>query len=136
MKKRGFGEGRWNGTGGKVREGEAIEAAAIREAQEELGLDIQGLAKVAELSFTFPHQPDFDQVVHVYLSDSWSGEPTESDEMRPQWFQADSIPYAEMWSDDVLWLPHVLEGAKLRGAFTFAPGDRVAASKVELIAGF
>lgn len=30
MKKRGFGEGRWNGFGGKVEEGESIEEGAIR----------------------------------------------------------------------------------------------------------
>lgn len=31
MKKRGFGEGRWNGFGGKVQENETIEEAAKRE---------------------------------------------------------------------------------------------------------
>ena len=30
MKKRGFGEGRWNGFGGKVESGETITEAAIR----------------------------------------------------------------------------------------------------------
>lgn len=30
MKKRGFGAGRWNGFGGKVQEGETIEAGARR----------------------------------------------------------------------------------------------------------
>ncbi|XP_023213973.1 7,8-dihydro-8-oxoguanine triphosphatase-like [Centruroides sculpturatus] len=30
LKKRGFGEGKWNGFGGKVQEGETIEEAAIR----------------------------------------------------------------------------------------------------------
>ena len=30
MKKRGFGQGRWNGFGGKVQAGETVEDAAIR----------------------------------------------------------------------------------------------------------
>lgn len=30
MKKRGFGEGRWNGFGGKVQGGETVEEGAIR----------------------------------------------------------------------------------------------------------
>ena len=38
MKKRGFGEGKWNGVGGKVNEGETVEAAAIRETEEEIGV--------------------------------------------------------------------------------------------------
>ena len=37
MKKRGFGKGRWNGFGGKVKEGETIEEATKRETLEEAG---------------------------------------------------------------------------------------------------
>ncbi|XP_037783471.1 7,8-dihydro-8-oxoguanine triphosphatase-like [Penaeus monodon] len=36
-KKRGFGQGRWNGFGGKVEAGETPEQAAIRETKEEAG---------------------------------------------------------------------------------------------------
>jgi 8-oxo-dGTP pyrophosphatase MutT (NUDIX family) len=32
MKKRGFGVGKWNGTGGKLQPGETVEEAMIREA--------------------------------------------------------------------------------------------------------
>ena len=35
MKKRGFGEGKYNGFGGKIKDKETIEAAAIRELYEE-----------------------------------------------------------------------------------------------------
>lgn len=38
LKKRGFGAGKWNGFGGKVEKGETIEAAALRELEEESGL--------------------------------------------------------------------------------------------------
>lgn len=133
MKKRGFGEGRWNGAGGKVQPGEAIETAVLREAKEELDIDARAIEKVAELTFTFPHEPSFDQVVHVFLSLSWDGEPSESDEMKPQWFKATDIPYAEMWSDDILWLPLILEGKKVRGAFTFVPGDIVTEHEVTIV---
>ena len=37
MKKRGFGEGKWNGFGGKVEAGETIVEAAAREVKEECG---------------------------------------------------------------------------------------------------
>ena len=125
MKKRGFGEGRWNGAGGKVQENETIEEALVREANEEFGINVHAFEKVAELTFTFPHEPSFNQIVHVYLTDTWTGDPQESEEMRPQWFKVTTIPYGDMWSDDIIWLPQILQGKRLRGSFTFAPGDQV-----------
>jgi len=74
MKKRGFGAGRWNGAGGKVSDGETIEEATRREALEEIGVSIGEISKIAELSFTFPHNPAFDQNVHTYFCSQWSGE--------------------------------------------------------------
>ena len=40
MKKRGFGIGKWNGFGGKVKDGETIRECAMRETQEECGLEV------------------------------------------------------------------------------------------------
>ena len=53
MKKRGFGEGRWNGFGGKLHEGETCEEAALRELEEESGLKATSVEKVGELHFSF-----------------------------------------------------------------------------------
>ena len=39
MKKRGFGAGRWNGFGGKLKERETIEEALRRETKEEAGVE-------------------------------------------------------------------------------------------------
>ena len=38
MKKRGFGVGKWNGFGGKLKEGEDVKAALAREIKEEIGI--------------------------------------------------------------------------------------------------
>jgi len=40
MKKRGFGQGRWNGFGGKVEKGESVAEGAARELLEESCLNI------------------------------------------------------------------------------------------------
>ena len=72
MKKRGFGEGRWNGVGGKPVKGETIQQAAIREAQEEIGITPTSIRQVATIDFYFPHHPDFDQQVHVFLAEKLS----------------------------------------------------------------
>jgi hypothetical protein len=34
-----------------------------------------------------------------------------------------AIPYAEMWADDVLWLPRLLAGAWFSGRFVFDGED-------------
>lgn len=136
MKKRGFGKGRWNGAGGKVEAGETVEDAAKREVEEEIGVTLEGIEKVAELEFTFPHNPAFDQRVHVYTSEEWGGEITESEEMKPEWFMVEEVPFKDMWADDEFWLPFVIAGEKVRGAFTFAEGDVVEKQNVQVVQDF
>ena len=51
MKKRGFGAGRWNGFGGKVKDGESIKEAAKREVVEEVGLKVKELEKMGIINF-------------------------------------------------------------------------------------
>ena len=135
MKKRGFGAGRWNGVGGKLGDGETIEQAVIREAYEEVGIVTENpdLQKVAELAFTFPHRPDFDQLVHVYVTEKWLGEPVESEEMKPEWYSVKNIPFDTMWSDDTFWVPQMIEGKLIKGAFTFGEGDVILEQEVDSV---
>lgn len=130
MKKRGFGVGRYNGVGGKVEDGESIETAVMREAKEEIGVSVGDMDKVAELTFIFPHEPKFDQLVHVYVTRDWEGEVMESEEMNPSWFSTNEIPYTQMWPDDIFWLPKVLSGEKVEGRFVFGEGDSVVEQSV------
>ena len=134
MKKRGFGANRWNGVGGKVdAENETIEEATKREAKEEILVDVGDLKKVAELSFYFPHNPTWDQMVHVFFTETWEGEPKESDEMRPRWFLVNELPFQEMWPDDIFWLPEVLKGNLLKAMFKFGENDVVLEKTVDIV---
>lgn len=123
MKKRDFGEGKYNGFGGGVKEEETIEQAAVREVKEEAGLNIseEDLERCAELFFTFPYAQDkgWDQIVHVFIVRNWQGEPKETDEMAYEWFPLDQIPYHQMWDADQYWIPLVLGGKRIRGSFVF-----------------
>ena len=56
MKKRGFGVGKWNGTGGKGEENESSRQTAIRETEEEIGVTPQLLEKAAFLTFHFAEE--------------------------------------------------------------------------------
>lgn len=118
MKKKGFGVGRWNGFGGKVEEGETIEQAAYRETKEEAGIQPSGMEKVGIIDFEFENDPKVLEV-HIFRVTNFTGEPTESEEMKPQWFNVNEIPYNEMWSDDIYWLPLMLQGKKFKGTFFF-----------------
>jgi ADP-ribose pyrophosphatase YjhB (NUDIX family) len=100
-KKRGVGEGLWNGFGGKVERGETVAAAAARELREEAFLDAP-LDRRGVLTFEFDDQ-DVPWEVHVFYASAWSGVPTESDEMAPAWFDAASLPFGQMWADDRVW---------------------------------
>lgn len=131
MKKRGFGAGRWNGFGGKVESGETIEAAAERETLEESGLVVTTMEKIGIHEFEFSDKPGDILEVHVFRGDTWTGEPHETEEMRPQWFTTDAIPYDEMWPDDIHWIPVFLTGKKFRTRFLFGKGDQVLENHVE-----
>jgi len=133
MKKRGFGVGRFNGVGGKPDDGETIEETTIREAREEIGITAKKLSKVAELTFTFPHNESWNQVVHTYFTDEWDGNPEETEEMSPKWFTVSEIPFDKMWPDDIFWLPKVLEGNLIKGAFSFGEKDVILEQKVEVV---
>jgi len=134
MKKRGFGVNRWNGVGGKMETNDkTIEETAKREAQEEIGVCVRKLNKVAELTFSFPHNRVWDQIVHVYFTETWDCEPIESEEMKPEWFLPSELPFKDMWADDIYWLPEVLKGNLLKAFFEFGEKDVVKKKKLDIV---
>jgi 8-oxo-dGTP diphosphatase / 2-hydroxy-dATP diphosphatase len=116
FKKRGFGEGRWNGFGGKPQEGESIEDATRREVREEVGLELKDIEKVGFIEFEF-EDGSSDVEVHFFKTEDFEGEPLETEEMRPEWFHVDAIPLHQMWPDDAYWFPLFLQGKKFKGRF-------------------
>ena len=132
LKKRGFGQGKWNGFGGKVEE-ETIEEAMIREMQEEIGVTPKVFRRVATLNFYFPLESGFGQEVVVFIADDWEGEIKESEEMSPKWFRVTEIPYEKMWWDDKYWMPRVLAGEILRGEFLFDGDETLLEMKIETV---
>jgi 8-oxo-dGTP pyrophosphatase MutT (NUDIX family) len=119
MKKRGFGVGLWNASGGKVKPGEPPIETAARETFEELNIKVTHLLLVASIEFYFVHKPEWSQRVIGFTTRKWQGIPEETEEMSPQWFKYGEIPYDHMWSDDRIWLPQVLSGKKITGEFLF-----------------
>ena len=120
MKKRGFGEGKYNGVGGKIENGETPEEAMLRETQEEISVTPTKYEKVGFLEFDEYYKGKKEKVAfHLYIVNEWTGDPTESEEMNPTWFDINDIPYDKMFPDDKYWLPLILEGKKIKAYFDF-----------------
>ena len=129
MKKRGFGAGRWNGFGGKVQEGEIIKEAALRELKEEAGIIANGIERRGIIDFEFRGNSEILEV-HIFKGNRISGKLKESEEMKPQWFPIDEIPFTNMWPDDKYWFPLFLEDKKFQGKFLFDSSNNILEMKL------
>lgn len=127
-KLRGLGKGKINAPGGRQEPGETLEEAAIREAQEEVGMTPIEPRFRGVLRFHFVNRPadlgaspeSYHLECHVFSTDRFEGEPRPSDEAIPMWVPLAELPYDEMWADDVLWCPLMLSGrTPFEGRFIF-----------------
>jgi 8-oxo-dGTP diphosphatase len=116
-KKRGLGKGKVNGPGGKFDPGETARECAIRETREELGVTPLDPEERGLLRFQFTN--GYALQAHVFMASGCEGVAVETEEAVPLWTPLDLIPYRRMWADDVLWLPHFLNGRRVEGSFLF-----------------
>ena len=143
VKKRGFGTGKLNAPGGKVEPGETPKQAAIRETFEEIGVKVHDCEPMGQVIFRnlyFAGKPETN-IMHVFMTEDFDGEPTETDEIAPEWAPLNDIPYERMWGDDEHWMPEVLRGNKVDAYFTYNEKNEFTDFKVniepsELIASF
>lgn len=129
LKKRGFGEGRWNGFGGKVEFSEDIGDALKREVLEESGLVVKNLREMGVINFYFQDK-ELQPEVHIFQIIDWEGEPMETEEMKPEWFLADKIPYNQMWPADKKWLEFFLSGHRFEGNIFFKDNNTVLRTEI------
>ncbi len=127
-KKRGLGAGKINGPGGRLEEGETPEQAAVREVEEELLVTPSEIRPAGELSFQFMDGHSIH--VWVFTATECAGEAKETEEAVPLWTELDQIPYDEMWADDRIWVPLMLEGRSFSGRFVF-DGDAMLDHQLE-----
>ena len=129
-------KGRYNGIDAVAEEGENIEDVARKSGELAVGVEVNSVIKCGEVTFIFPQDPASDQVLHVFTTEDFTGEPSLSETMVPSWLSTSYIPFSEMWQDALFWLPQVLEGKKVKGRFVFGEGDVLQEKEVTLVEDF
>jgi 8-oxo-dGTP diphosphatase len=116
-KKRGLGKGKVNGPGGKLDPGENAVECAARECHEELGITVSNLECMGEHKFQFID--GYSIHCWVFRTPDVEGEAYETDEAVPLWTDISEIPYDEMWEDDRIWLPMIIDGTPFTANWVF-----------------
>lgn len=129
-KKTGFGVGKIVGLGGHVEPGESQAEAACREVFEESGIVVleEDLRVAGQIEFVFPARPEWNMSTSLFTARSWTGEPAESNEIFPEWFQVSSLPLERMWQDAGHWLPLALAEGTVEAVITLNEDNETVAS--------
>jgi 8-oxo-dGTP diphosphatase len=94
--------GRWEFPGGKVEAGEDEEAAVRRELHEELGVRVDALQRLTEVSHDYS---DRSVAIGLWLVLRHEGEPRGLDGQALQWVHADALGDADLLEADLPMLP-------------------------------
>ncbi len=120
-KKRGFAKGTLIGIGGKQERGETNEQAMIRETQEEIGITPTKYQLIGDIHFDSWYKGEHvDMYMSIYSCTEFKGSIAETEEMKPNWYDKNNLPYEKMLEDDLLWLPMAIEGKHFKGEVKFS----------------
>ena len=101
-KKNDINEGKWIGVGGKFEEGESPVDCLLREVREETGLTLLSYRFRGIVTFISDDSPT--EYMHLYTSDSFSGELTSCAEGLLEWIPRGEIKDLSLWEGDRLFL--------------------------------
>jgi len=90
---------------------------------------VQDMQEIGEINFKFIGDP-MELEVHVFQVTKWEGMEKETEEMRPQWWDLDKVPFSQMWPDDEMWFPYMLRGENFKASFVFEGHDKIVESNI------
>jgi 8-oxo-dGTP diphosphatase len=133
----GLGENLVSGIGGKIGdipglENESNEEALIREFEEEIGVTPINFKHMGKVTFVFPNKSKWNQIVEIYTILEWLGEPTETEVIKPKWYDKDKLPLELMWDDNRLWVPQVINGEKINLEVIYSEDNKIVKEVVKI----
>ena len=98
----------------KVEVWETFIQAARRELEEETAIKLkeEDLKRKWIFHFYFMNKPEWDMNVTLFITENYIWSYEETEEMKPEWFNIEEIPYDKMWDDDKIWLPRIIDWAE------------------------
>ena len=108
-KKNDLNDAKWIGVGGHIEPGESKEDTLLREVKEETGLILTDFSYRGELLFI---NNDYEEIIYLFTSDSFTGELIQCDEGELRWINKDKILNLNLWEGDRAFLPQLINGNK------------------------
>jgi len=115
-------QGKWNGLGGKLEQGESPEECVIRELREESGLEIHQPRYRGLLIFT--NFKDDDWYVWVFTATDFQGALIDSPEGDLKWIPDDELTSLPLWESDLIFFPWLEKPGVFSAKFEYA-GDKM-----------
>lgn len=105
-KENDYHEGKWNGLGGKLEQGESPEDCVIREIKEETGLTIKNPRMHGFITFPLFDKVD-DWYVFIFSADEYEGTLIDSPEGNLAWIPNNELTSLNLWDGDKIFLDWV-----------------------------
>jgi 8-oxo-dGTP diphosphatase len=117
-------EGKWNGLGGKIEQGETPEECVIREILEESGLSVKNPRLRGILTFPLFSNNE-DEYTFLFTATDFNGDLIDSSEGILKWIPDPEVLELNLWEGDRLFLKWLEDGKFFSGKLIYCDGKLV-----------